>query len=224
MDRLGLDAVIFPAVADIGPADADVNPASADLAWRNGTWVANGNLAIRHLGIPTVTVPMVHAGPGRHAGRPDSRRSRAYDDERLLCMAGDFERATQRRTSPTRTPELVDDVFSGRSSQPAKAPPLAITLAAEARSSGDQDEIAITLDLPGDAEAENASVKVHVNGEPVAMQQSGTRFSASTLVPAAEHKRFHSVWRGSYGSIVTAVVRLEDGRSTGAYVVTGGIG
>ena len=32
--------------------------ASADLAWRNGVWVANGNLAIRHLGIPTVTVPM----------------------------------------------------------------------------------------------------------------------------------------------------------------------
>ncbi|KAG1648307.1 Hydrolase in pqqF 5'region [Nymphon striatum] len=49
MDTLGLDAVIFPAVADVGPADADTNPASADLAWRNGTWVANGNLAIRHL-------------------------------------------------------------------------------------------------------------------------------------------------------------------------------
>jgi amidase len=34
----------------------------------------------------------------------------------------------------------------------------------------------------------------------------------------------HSVWRGSYGSIVTAVVRLEDGRAAGAYMVTGGIG
>ena len=70
---------------------------------------------------------------------------------------------------------------------------------------------------------ENANIKVHVDGEPVAMQRNGARFSGTTLVPAAEHQRFHSVWRGSYGSIVTAVVRLEDGRTAGAYVVTGGI-
>ncbi|MGO7983598.1 amidase, partial [Rhizobium johnstonii] len=58
IDELGLDAVLFPASADVGPADADTNPESAALAWRNGTWVANGNTVIRHLGIPTVTVPM----------------------------------------------------------------------------------------------------------------------------------------------------------------------
>ena len=56
------------------------------------------------------------------------------------------------------------------------------------------------------------------------MQRSGARFSGRALVPAAEHERIHSVWRGSYGSIVTAVVRLEDGRTAGAYMVTGGIG
>lgn len=139
-------------------------------------------------------------------------------------MAGDYERATQRRTSPPRTPELADDVFSGRTGRAGggKAPPLAIALAAETRTFGGQNEVSITLDLP--AEAENASVKVHVNGEPVAMHRSGARLSGSALVPAAEHKRLHSVWRGSYGSIVTAVVRLEDGRTAGAYVVTGGIG
>ena len=32
MERFGLDAVVFPTVADVGPADADTNPASADLA------------------------------------------------------------------------------------------------------------------------------------------------------------------------------------------------
>lgn len=42
-----LDVVVLPAVADVGPADADVNEASAALAWRNGTWVANGNLVWR---------------------------------------------------------------------------------------------------------------------------------------------------------------------------------
>ncbi|TGR98720.1 amidase, partial [Mesorhizobium sp. M2E.F.Ca.ET.209.01.1.1] len=120
--------------------------------------------------------------------------------ERLLRMAGDYERSTQRRTSPPRTPELADDVFSSRPNRAgdAKAPPLAIAFAAEMRSSRDQDEIAITLDLPGDAEAQNASVKLHVNGDAVAMQQSGTRFIGRGLVPAAEHQRLHSPWRGGY--------------------------
>lgn len=225
LDAQGIDAVVLPAAADVGSADADINEASAALAWRNGTWVANGNLVWRHFGIPTVTVPM---GTMADIGMPVGLTfaGKAYDDERLLRMAGDYERSTQRRTRPPRTPELADDAFSGRSSHASgsAAPPLAFALAAETRASGDQNEITITLDLPGDAEAENASVKVHVNGEPVAMQRSGTRFSASTLVPAAEHKRFHSVWRDSYGSIVTAVVRLADGRTGGGYVVTGGIG
>ncbi len=76
MDELGLDAVVFPAVADVGPADMDVNAASADLGWRNGVWVANGNLVPRHLGIPTVTVPMGTMARHRDAGRPHLRRSR----------------------------------------------------------------------------------------------------------------------------------------------------
>ncbi|WP_214475825.1 amidase [Mesorhizobium sp. dw_380] len=225
LDAQGIDAVVLPAAADVGPADADVNEASADLAWRNGTWVANGNQVWRHLGIPTVTVPM---GTMADIGMPVGLTfaGKAYDDERLLRMAGDFERATQRRTRPPRTPELADDAFSRQLIQDSnrKAPPLAIALAANTQASGDQHEITVTLDLPGDAEAGNASIKVHVNGEPVAIQGSGARFSGSILVPAAEHRRFHSVWRDSYGSIVTAVVRLDDGRSAGAYVVTGGIG
>ena len=60
MDANNLDAVVFPAVADVGPADMDVNPESARLGWRTGTCVANGTVVIRHLGIPTVTVPMAH--------------------------------------------------------------------------------------------------------------------------------------------------------------------
>src|SRR5215207_2949494 len=113
MDGLGLDAVVFPPVADVGPADMDVNEASADLGWRNGVWVANGNLVVRHLGIPTVTVPM---GTMADIGMPVGLTfaGRAYDDIRLLQFAGDFERATQRRNAPPRTPELPDDVFAQR--------------------------------------------------------------------------------------------------------------
>lgn len=105
MSQRGLDAVVFPAVADVGRADMDVNEASADLGWRNGVWVANGNLAIRHLGIPTVTVPM---GTMADIGMPVGLTiaGRAYDDAALLAWASAFEALRVRRTAPPRTPEL----------------------------------------------------------------------------------------------------------------------
>ncbi|GHC81836.1 amidase family protein [Nocardiopsis terrae] len=105
LDELGLDAIAFPAVADVAPADADVNPESADVAWRNGVWVANGNLVWRHLGIPTVTVPM---GTMPDTGMPVGLTfaGRAYDDARLLRIAAAFEATGQRRQEPPRTPRL----------------------------------------------------------------------------------------------------------------------
>ena len=102
MDRLGVDAVVFPAAADIGPADADTNERSADLAWRNGVWVSNGNLVPRHLGIPTVTVPM---GITRDVGMPVGLTiaGRAYSDTQLLHLAAAFEATGSRRIPPPRT-------------------------------------------------------------------------------------------------------------------------
>ncbi|WP_124386464.1 amidase [Pseudomonas sp. R5-89-07] len=105
MNELGLDAVLFPTVADVGPADADVNEASADIAWSNGVWVANGNLAIRHLGVPTVTVPMgVMADIGMPVGLTFA--GRAYDDSALLRFASAFEATGSKRLIPPRTPPL----------------------------------------------------------------------------------------------------------------------
>ena len=105
MDALGLDAIVYPAMADVGPADMDVNPASADLGWRNGVWVANGNIVPRHLGIPSVTVPM---GTMTDIGMPVGLTisGRAYDDTALLELAAAFEATGSRRTEPPRTPRL----------------------------------------------------------------------------------------------------------------------
>lgn len=102
MDALGIDAVVFPAVADVAAADADRNEASADLAWRNGVWVANGNLVPRHLGIPTVTVPM---GLAKDIGMPVGLTigGRAYSDAELLHLAAAFEATGSRRLPPPRT-------------------------------------------------------------------------------------------------------------------------
>lgn len=105
MDGLKLDAILFPAVADLGHADMDVDAAHADLGWRNGVWVANGNLAIRHLGIPTVTVPM---GLADDINMPVGLTfaGRAYGDNQLLALAAAFELTGQRRVAPPRTPAL----------------------------------------------------------------------------------------------------------------------
>ncbi|WP_307362425.1 amidase [Pseudarthrobacter niigatensis] len=102
MDRLGLDAVVFPAAADVAPADADTNPASADTAWRNGVWVSNSNLVPRHLGIPTVTVPM---GLAADIAMPVGLTiaGKAYSDTDLLRLAAAFEATGNRRMPPPRT-------------------------------------------------------------------------------------------------------------------------
>ncbi|MBD8828027.1 amidase [Pseudomonas sp. CFBP 13602] len=105
LQALQLDAVVFPTVADVAPANADVDPAAADIAWSNGVWVANGNLAIRHLGVPTVTVPMgVMADIGMPVGLTFA--GRAYDDTQLLRFAAAFEATGNRRAIPRRTPPL----------------------------------------------------------------------------------------------------------------------
>ncbi|MWB97495.1 amidase [Agromyces seonyuensis] len=105
MDEVRLDALAFPAVADVGRADMDVDAAAADAGWRNGVWVANGNLAIRHLGVPTVTVPMGRlADIGMPVGL--TLAGRAYDDARLLGLASAFERLAPWRDEPPRTPRL----------------------------------------------------------------------------------------------------------------------
>ncbi|MEG5262923.1 amidase [Pseudomonas sp. JDS28PS106] len=106
MDGLGLDAVLFPTVADVAPANADVDPQAADIAWSNGVWVANGNLAIRHLGVPTVTVPMgVMADIGMPVGLTFA--GRAYDDSNLLRLGAAFEALGSKRVVPPRTPPLA---------------------------------------------------------------------------------------------------------------------
>ncbi|WP_231443204.1 amidase [Brevibacterium zhoupengii] len=105
MDANELDAVVYPAMADVGPADMDVNEASADLGWRNGTWVANGNLVPRHLGIPSVTVPM---GTMTDTGIPVGLTisGRGWDDTKLIELAAAFEATGDRREEPPRTPRL----------------------------------------------------------------------------------------------------------------------
>ncbi len=90
LDEQGFDGVVFPANADVGREDAERDAAAADHAWSNGVFFSNGNYALRHLGIPTVTVAM---GQMEDTGMPVGLTfaGRAYDDLALLGYGYAFE-------------------------------------------------------------------------------------------------------------------------------------
>jgi amidase len=230
MDDLQLDAVVFPAVADVGPADTDVNPASAELGWRNGTWVANGNLVPRHLGIPTVTAPMgVMSDIGMPVGLTFA--GRGYDDTNLLSFAWAFDHQRNRRIAPPRTPEIdglqwvvlrdaqqnnLGQENTKQENATSNAPELHLNVTLGEVSNG---MIAVRVEVSTDA----AEVAVTVNGVPLAGEVTATGFAAETLVSEVEHTRLHSEWRGGYGSLVVAVARTVQHNVVGRYVVVGGI-
>lgn len=105
MEHQGLDFVVFPAAGDVGRNDLFSRPESLEHASRNGVVYSNGNRVLRHLGIPTVTVPMGHMSDTQmpvgltFAGA-------AYSDDRLLDFAYAYERATRHRQAAFLAPSL----------------------------------------------------------------------------------------------------------------------
>lgn len=102
-----LDLLAFPANTDVGRSDADWNPDSVREAWRNGVACSTGNFAIRHLGIPTVTLTMglaedIRMPVGVTFAGP------AYGDSLLLSTAYAFEQASGQRVPPPMAPTLCD--------------------------------------------------------------------------------------------------------------------
>lgn len=245
MRELGLDAVVFPAVADVGPADMDVNEASADIGWRNGTWVANGNLVPRHLGIPTVTVPMgLMADIGMPVGLTFA--GAAYSDTALLRLAAAFEATGapgSRRVAPGRTPALtgqavqavtdaVPDAADGGAAGPLDDGPRAdvashadapsLVLEAEALPpEGGRIEVVVRGSFAAPAGFEALSVSI--DGAPVAVAVDGAGFIARASIAEESHRVLHSVWREPYGSMVVAVLRDAAGAAVGATVSVGGL-
>ncbi len=105
MKNQQLDFIVFPAAGDVGRDDLFSRPESLADASRNGVVYSNGNRVIRHLGIPTVTVPMglmadIQMPAGLTFAGP------AYSDDRLIDYAYAYEQATRRREPAFLTPSL----------------------------------------------------------------------------------------------------------------------
>jgi Asp-tRNA(Asn)/Glu-tRNA(Gln) amidotransferase A subunit family amidase len=108
MDDMKLDCIAFPAAGDVGLADLEFELESTTHSLQNGVKYSHGNRAIRHLGVPTVSVPM---------GIMDEKKmpvnltfaGRAYEDDRLLEFGYAYEQKSKRRATPPLAPVLGSD-------------------------------------------------------------------------------------------------------------------
>lgn len=214
MDEQSIDFLAFPTCADIAPADADSNQDSHDLAWRNGTWVANGNLAIRHLGIPTVTVPM---GIADDIAMPFglTLAGKGWDDNRLLAVAAAFDAEKVRRTAPSLTPELSETLGdSGVATGDDVSLNLSATLAAS--------PAGYILKLDGQVPAGTKQVNISVNGKVIDALLDGQMLTAETTIDTRDFTTYHSHWRPAYGTLTVATVHGSYG-TLGTFLVTNGV-
>lgn len=207
----GFDAVVFPAAADVGPADADVDPASAEIAWRNGVWVSNGNLVPRHLGIPTVTIPM---GTMDDTGMPVglTLAGAAYSDTTLLRLARSVEALRSRRVAPARTPALPDEQVFDR---PRRGADAGLSVAVVDVQTG--DELTFRVEVIAGAAAE---FEAFVDG--VRVRLDITEGGATGAFPATGRNAPHSEWRTPYGPLIVVVARSAEGAIAGAVATTDG--
>lgn len=212
----GIDAVVFPAAADVGPAGADIDPTSADAAWRNGVWVSNGNLVPRHLGIPTVTIPMgAMADTGMPVGLTIA--GPAYDDVRLIRLAAAIEAQAMRRVSPPRTPAHPDEAPFTRP-RPATAGELSVRIEdVSVEEHGEESVVRFSGVIRGGYQCECAA---YVDGVRVPVLVEDDRVTGERIAPSTAYSRMHSEWRQPYGPLVVLVVRSADGAVAGALGTT----
>ncbi|NYE48042.1 amidase [Spinactinospora alkalitolerans] len=132
LTKLGLDAVVFPTNGDVAAADLFERPERMEEALRNGVLFSNGNRTIRHLGIPTVNVPMgrmadISMPVGMTIAGP------AYSDDLLLDIASAYEARTCRRPAPPLTPSLPSGIVdwagthAGSAHSHDRVPPLTVS-------------------------------------------------------------------------------------------------
>jgi Asp-tRNA(Asn)/Glu-tRNA(Gln) amidotransferase A subunit family amidase len=108
MDENNLDIIAFPAQGDVGLADLEFEYESTKHSLTNGVKYSNGNRAFRHLGVPTVSVPM---GIMKEKKMPVNITfaGKGYHDHELLAYAWAYEQATKKRIPPP-TKHLDTDI------------------------------------------------------------------------------------------------------------------
>ncbi|KAI4669922.1 uncharacterized protein J4E79_000202 [Alternaria viburni] len=166
MDKNGLDVVAFPAQGDVGLADLEFDVDSTTHSLQNGVKYSNGNRAIRHLGVPTVSVPM---GVMSDKNMPVNITfaGKAYEDTKLLEYAYAFERATKRRIPPPLTALPTDIIRKAFSSPPNNKPLIECVAAVSNTISGLTIQVSMVANGGSDRPSPATPLEVFVDGQAV---------------------------------------------------------
>jgi hypothetical protein len=159
MDNNNLDVVAFPAQGDVGLADLEFEYESTKHSLTNGVKYSNGNRAIRHLGVPTVSVPM---GIMEEKKMPVNITfaGKGYTDQELLGYAYAFEQATKKRAQPPLG-ELTTDLIHAHP-RPVDPSTKELGLSAEVSVSRNTSGDKYTLLLQGAIDNKDHDIKMEV--------------------------------------------------------------
>ncbi|KAA8904436.1 hypothetical protein TRICI_005486 [Trichomonascus ciferrii] len=225
--ELNCDCVVFPAAGDVGPANADSSFEGAASAWRNGVYYSNGNRAIRHLGIPSVSVPMGLLGD---KGVPMNLTfaGKAYEDINLLKWANAFENKTQHRIPPAHTPALDTDNIPLKpqtSSHPRPKLNVAKFVVSPANSDPSLLEVNIEGEVSGETNGPDLEITIDaksVSSENINVTPTGDgkcSFKINTTAPKpVEREGLEKTWAPVARDKTMAVIlarSVEGGKPTG---------
>ncbi|OQE46773.1 hypothetical protein PENCOP_c001G01185 [Penicillium coprophilum] len=221
MDGLGLDAVVFPANADVGAADADCDERASRFAWSNGVKYSNGNRPIRHLGVPTISVPM---GVMEDTRMPVNLTfaGKAYDDNNLLKYGFAFEMAMQGRVQPSLVPALDSDFIKGGQDPRPWDSPSTVDLVVETQVKKiDGSVVMIQVQgsvFPKDSQLEG--LECHVNGQVVKPVIEGDRWFIQASYPVSERDQPWKRWSSPAlrQTIVVITAHTKSGSTAGKLI------
>ncbi|KAJ5551768.1 hypothetical protein N7535_000292 [Penicillium sp. DV-2018c] len=222
MDGLGLDAVVFPANGDIGAANADCDEAASLFAWSNGVKYSNGNRPMRHLGVPTISVPM---GVMEDTGMPVNLTfaGKGYDDNSVLKYGFAFEKAMNGRAQPPLVPALdSDSVEIAQDVQPwSSRSTVELVVETQVKEIHDS-KVVVRIQgsiVPNDVEMEG--LKCYVNGEPFESTLEGERWSLEASYPTSERDQKWKRWESPAlrQTIVIITGRTKAGSTAGKLIL-----
>lgn len=227
MEALNLDAVVFPANGDVGPANADCDEGGCRLAWRNGVLYSNGNLPMRHLGVPSISVPM---GIMEDTKMPVNLTfaGKAYEDSQLLRFGYAFEAATKHRVLPSLVPALDSDLVQFRDvSQSGRvgAAKVGLPKIAVLKRAKKFEGSTVHLHIQGTLDAHDScavdSFSCYINGQMHPLKVEGNSWNIQLSYPVSDRDRSWSRWTSPAltQTITILVCRLANGQTAGELVL-----
>lgn len=190
-------------------------------ALRDGVKYSNGCRAMKHLGVPAVTVPMgLMADKQMPVGLTFA--GKGWSDNDLLRYAYAYEQASNRRTSPPQAPALDTDVVVVGEAKPWGDTSLELTLEQRSvRRVSDEEfemrEVSLSGAVRSDGDLEVQEMLVFTNEEVSAVRVEGSSWQWSGVLKRPQVKDLYpipgKVPRDQFMIVVKA--RASNGRSTG---------